>query len=138
MATYQHTLTMPVDPVHVYDYVTEPRNWAQFLPTVQNADTVRGEHERVRIRGVSHGHSYDTEGYLRLDRHRLSMQWGADGEQGYHGSLVVRLIESSELETEISLELRFSQEPAGDTEKEMEQALENIRDHFLRPQRRRS
>ncbi len=138
MATYQRTLTMPVDPVHVFDYVTEPRNWAQFLPTVQSADMVRGEHERVRIRGVSHGHGYDSEGYLKLDRHRLSMQWGTDSEHGYHGSLEVRQIESSELETEIALELRFSEAPAGDTEKEMDQALEDIRDHFLRPQRRRS
>jgi len=137
MATYQRTLTMTVDPAHVFDYVTEPRNWAQFLPTVQSADTVRGEYERVRIKGVSHGHAYDTEGYLKLDRHRLSMQWGTDGEHGYQGSLELRQIDSNDLETEIALELRFSQAPAGDVEKEMEQALVNISDHFLRPQGKR-
>jgi len=137
MDTFQRSLTITVDPSHVFDYVAEPRNWARFLPTVHSADLVRGERERVRMRGVSHGHPYDTEGYLKLDRHRLSMQWGTEGEHGYRGSLEIRKVDSDDLGTEIGLELRFSKAPAGDIEKEMEQTLQNIRDHFLRPHGRR-
>lgn len=127
---------MPVDPSHLLDYVTEPRNWAQFLPTVQSADSVRGEQERVRIRGVSHGHAYDTEGYFKIDRHRRSMQWGTEGEHGYHGSLEIRQTEAADLAAEIALELKFSNAPAGDVDKEMDQTLKNIRDHFLLPKKR--
>jgi len=137
MNTYDRKITMEVDPEHVFDFVSEPRNLPQFLPTVQRAEKLQGD--GVRIQGLSHGHAYDTEGFFRVDRHKRRIEWGAQGDRVYSGWLQIREGDATPMVSEIEMQLQFAQPPPGDGEAilaEMERTLEAIRDHFLRPAHR--
>ena len=136
MKTYDRKLTMEVDPDHVFDFVSEPRNLPQFLPTVKHAEKV--DSDRIRIQGDSHGHPYDAEGTFRVDRHRRSIEWGVEGDHAYSGRMQISEGDASPLVSEIEMELRFERPPAGEEKilDEMGQTLRGIRDHFLRPMHR--
>jgi len=135
MNKFERAMAMEVDPDHVFDFVSDLRNLPQFLPTVHRAEKLDGE--RIRIQGVSHGHPYDGEGHFRLDRHHRKISWGANGDRGYSGWMAVKQGDTTPLVSEITMEIEFAQTPGGaqggeTVLAEMEQALENIRNHFLR------
>ena len=137
MKTYDRKITMEVDPDHVFDFVSEPRNLPQFLPTVEYAEKL--EDDRIRIKGKSHGHAYDSEGFFRVDRHKRYVEWGTEGDRAYSGWLQIREGDATNLASEIEMQLMFAQPPDGDREAilaEMEQTLQAIRDYFLRPAHR--
>ena len=138
MKTFDRKITMEVDPDHVFDFVSEPRNLPQFLPTVEYAEKLEGD--RIRIKGKSHGQAYDTEGFFRVDRHKRYVEWGTEGDQAYSGWLQVREGDATPMLSEVEMQLQFSElPPGGDGEAilaEMERSLEAVRDYFLRPAHR--
>lgn len=72
----------------LFEYVSNPENMPEYLPTVRHAEC-QGE-DRVRMQGESPGGSYDSDGHYRVNDEEMRMDWGSDGDNAYSGWLHVR------------------------------------------------
>jgi hypothetical protein len=70
----------------IFDFVADVRNLPKYLPTTKHAEPQQGE--RVRVQGEAAGHHYDSDGFMRADRHAYRLEWGAD-ERYYSGYLQI-------------------------------------------------
>jgi uncharacterized protein YndB with AHSA1/START domain len=86
MAEYERSRLVLASPEDVFAFVSDPRNLATFLPTV---DTVEPREEgRVEVHGEVGGRNYEDDGWFRVDEARQRIEWGAD-ERTYSGWLTV-------------------------------------------------
>jgi hypothetical protein len=73
--------------------VADPARLADWVPTMRLAqpsgEAERAGTEEVHVEGESHGHPYSLDSLLRIDESERRLRWGAEGEDGYHGSLRV-------------------------------------------------
>jgi uncharacterized protein YndB with AHSA1/START domain len=67
--------------------VADPARLADWVPTMRRARP-SGE-EEVHVEGESHGHRYSLDSALRIDEGDRRLDWGAEGDYGYRGSLRV-------------------------------------------------
>jgi uncharacterized protein YndB with AHSA1/START domain len=88
MSEYQQSETINAEAARVFDFICDIGNLPRYLPTVRNAMPQPGE--RVRVQGEARGRAYDSDGYYRVDRGRLRMEWGSDGENRYRGWMEVK------------------------------------------------
>ena len=65
--------------------VADPARLADWVPTMRLAQP-SGE-EEVHVEGESHGHPYSLDSLLRIDESERRLHWGAEGDDGYRGSL---------------------------------------------------
>jgi hypothetical protein len=73
-------------PDDVFAFVSDVRNMATFLPTVETAQLQ--PEGRVRVRGEVEGHAFEDDGWFRVDEARRRLEWGSD-EHDYSGWLTV-------------------------------------------------
>jgi len=86
MAEYERSRLVLASPEDVFAFVSDPRNLATFLPTV---DTVEPREEgRVEVHGEIRGRTYEDDGWFHVDEDRHRIEWGAD-ERTYSGWLTV-------------------------------------------------
>ena len=86
MAEYERSRLVLASPEDVFAFVSDPRNLATFLPTV---DTVElREEDRVEVHGEIQGRTYEDDGWFHVDEDRHRIEWGAD-ERAYSGWLTV-------------------------------------------------
>jgi uncharacterized protein YndB with AHSA1/START domain len=86
MAEYERSRLVLASPEDVFAFVSDPRNLAAFLPTV---DTVEPQEEgRVEVHGKVRGTTYEDDGWFHVDEARHRIEWGAD-ERTYSGWLTV-------------------------------------------------
>lgn len=71
----------------VWAVVADPARLADWVPTMRLAQP-SGEDE-VHVEGESHGHPYSLDSLLRIDESERRLHWGAEGDDGYRGSLRV-------------------------------------------------
>jgi Polyketide cyclase / dehydrase and lipid transport len=71
----------------VWAVVADPARLADWVPTMRLAQS-SGEDE-VHVEGESHGHPYSLDSLLRIDESGRRLHWGAEGDDGYRGSLRV-------------------------------------------------
>ena len=62
---------------------------ARRLGTDDAAGPAVGRKEEVHVEGESHGHRYSLDSELRIDEGDRRLDWGAEGDYGYRGSLQV-------------------------------------------------
>jgi uncharacterized protein YndB with AHSA1/START domain len=67
--------------------VADPARLADWVPTMRLAQP--SGHDEVHVEGESHGHQYSLDSLLRVDQGERRLQWGAEGDDGYRGSLRV-------------------------------------------------
>ena len=67
--------------------ISDPARLADWVPTMQIAHP-SGKDE-VHLEGESHGHTYSLDSLLRVDKSERRLHWGAEGDDGYRGSLRV-------------------------------------------------
>jgi uncharacterized protein YndB with AHSA1/START domain len=67
--------------------VADPARLADWVPTMRLAQP-SGKQE-VHVEGESHGHRYSLDSLLRVDESDRCLHWGAEGDDGYRGSLRV-------------------------------------------------
>jgi uncharacterized protein YndB with AHSA1/START domain len=67
--------------------VADPARLADWVPTMRLAQSAG--REEVHVEGESHGHPYSLDSMLRIDEGDRRLHWGAEGEDGYRGSLRV-------------------------------------------------
>jgi Polyketide cyclase / dehydrase and lipid transport len=82
----------------VWAVVADPARLADWVPTMRLAQPSgeggragegdAGEKE-VHVEGESHGHPYSLDSLLRIDESERRLHWGAEGDDGYRGSLRV-------------------------------------------------
>lgn len=128
---YEESLTIPAPPDTIFDFVADVRNLPDYLPTTTNAQPQQGE--RVRVQGKAAGHPYDADGFLRADRDRYQLEWGAD-EGYYAGQLQIRPLGNEQ--SDVTVRLTFTGSPPGadhgegpseaDIREGMRNALESI------------
>ncbi len=134
MADYQQTLGMQAPPDAVFDFVADVANMPRYLPTTKSAQA-QGQ-DRVRVQGEAHGHRYDSDGFLRRDRGRHRLEWGAD-EGYYSGWLQVRPAGQG---SEVTVSISLTGTPPGadpgrkpsddDIDEGLRKGLESIRDQL--------
>jgi uncharacterized protein YndB with AHSA1/START domain len=67
--------------------VADPARLADWVPTMRLAQP--SGREEVHVEGESHGHRYSLDSELRIDESDRCLHWGAEGDDGYRGSLRV-------------------------------------------------
>ena len=67
--------------------VADPARLADWVPTMRLAQP-HGQ-EEVHVEGESHGHRYSLDSLLRIDEGDRRLDWGAEGDDRYRGSLRV-------------------------------------------------
>ena len=67
--------------------VADPARLADWVPTMRRAQP--SGKEEVHVEGESHGHRYSLDSELRIDEGDRRLDWGAEGDYGYRGSLRV-------------------------------------------------
>ena len=67
--------------------VADPARLSDWVPTMRRAEP-SGKAE-VHLEGESHGHPYSLSSMLRVDHSARRLEWGASGDEGYHGWLRV-------------------------------------------------
>lgn len=65
--------------------VADPARLADWVPTMRMARP--SGKEEVHVEGESHGHRYSLDSLLRIDEGDRRLHWGAEGHEGYRGSL---------------------------------------------------
>jgi len=71
----------------VWGVVANPARLADWVPTMRMAQPAG--HDEVHLEGESHGHSYSLDSSLRVEEADRHLHWGAEGDDGYRGSLQV-------------------------------------------------
>ena len=105
MNEFEHSLTVQASGEEVFDFVADVRNMPRYLPTTRSAEP-QGR-DRVRMQGEAKGHAYDADGYLRQDRQKLRLEWGAD-ERHYSGWLQVKPQGDA---SQVTVHLTFREQP---------------------------
>lgn len=71
----------------VWAVVADPARLADWVPTMRLAQPAGAE--EVHLEGESHGHPYSLDSLLRIDDGERQLDWGAEDDSGYRGSLRV-------------------------------------------------
>ena len=71
----------------VWAVVADPARLADWVPTMRLAQP--SGREEVHVEGESHGHAYSLDSLLRIDEGDRHLHWGAEGDDGYRGTLWV-------------------------------------------------
>ena len=71
----------------VWAVVADPARLAVWVPTMRRAQP--SGKEEVHVEGESHGHRYSLDSTLRIDEGDRRLDWGAEEDYGYRGSLRV-------------------------------------------------
>ncbi len=128
MAEYEHSARVNAPAEAVFDFVSDIGNLPKYLPTTHHAES-QGL-GRVRVRGEAGGHTYDSDGYFRVDATEHRMEWGSDGENAYAGWLQV---EENGSGSDVTVHLTFAPRPdqaerfeeqTGDRDRTIQEGLE--------------
>jgi uncharacterized protein YndB with AHSA1/START domain len=69
----------------LWGVVADPARLADWVPTMRLARP--SGTDEVHVEGESHGHPYSLDSLLRTDESDRRLDWGAEGDDGYRGSL---------------------------------------------------
>ena len=87
MAEIDGSRTFEVTADAVWALVADPARLADWVPTMRLAQPA-GQDE-IHLEGESHGHPYSLDSLLRIDEDDRRLEWGAEDDDGYRGSLRV-------------------------------------------------
>lgn len=87
MAEFDGSRAFEVTADALWAVVADPARLADWVPTMRLAQP--SGKEEVHVEGESHGHPYSLDSLLRIDESERRLHWGADGDDGYRGSLHV-------------------------------------------------
>lgn len=72
----------------VFDYISDVTHLPEYSPIVTRAES-QPFSNRVQVRGEANGRPFDVGGIWRLDRAAMRVEWTADSNPDYGGSLGV-------------------------------------------------
>ena len=71
----------------VFEYLADVTNLPRYLPQMTSAVPAGGD--KVRVEAQVGGRTESGEAWMRIDGERWRIEWGAEGDSGYAGKLVV-------------------------------------------------
>lgn len=71
----------------VFGYLADVRNLPRYLPQMTSAVPVGGD--KVRVEARVDGRTESGEAWMRIDRERWRVEWGAERPSDYSGKLVI-------------------------------------------------
>ncbi|CAN5552756.1 SRPBCC family protein [soil metagenome] len=127
MATFERTLTIDADANRVFDYVSDIANLPEYMDQMTDAEP--GEGESVKTTAVIDTGNGETrtvhgEAWFRVDDEARKIEWGSEGENDYHGQLMVSSADGSSSEVVMSMHTKRSEED--DVNGGLDQTLKNI------------
>ena len=87
MAEIDGSRTFEMSADALWAVVADPARLADWVPTMRRAQP--SGKEEVHVEGESHGHRYSLDSTLRIDEGDRRLDWGAEEDYGYRGSLRV-------------------------------------------------
>ena len=87
MAGFDGSRAFEITADALWAVVADPARLASWVPTMRLAQPSAGR--EVHVEGESHGHRYSLDTQLRIDESERRLHWGAEGQDGYRGSLHV-------------------------------------------------
>ncbi|WP_434443922.1 SRPBCC family protein [Lentzea sp. E54] len=117
MATYTHTAEADLPADTLFGFLAEPRNLPRYFPQMTTAEPEGGE--QVHVEADVHGHHVEGEAWVRPDARRRTLEWGAEGQDDYHGELQVEEVAAGR--SRITVSLHSVREAQGD---EVQRGLE--------------
>jgi len=87
MAEIDRSRAFEISADTLWAVVADPARLADWVPTMRLAQP--SGQEEVHVEGESHGHRYSLDSLLRIDEGDRRLDWGAEGDDGYRGSLRV-------------------------------------------------
>jgi uncharacterized protein YndB with AHSA1/START domain len=102
MAEIDGSRTFDVTADAVWAVVADPTRLAEWVPTMRLAQPA-GQ-EEVHVEGESHGHRYSLDSLLRVDEGDRRLDWGAEEDDRYRGSLhVAERLSGSEVHLHVTI-----------------------------------
>ena len=87
MADVEESRNFGITSEALWAVVADRTRLAEWVPTMRRAEPAGTE--EVHLEGESHGHPYSLDSLLRIDESDRRLDWGAEGDDGYRGSLRV-------------------------------------------------
>jgi ribosome-associated toxin RatA of RatAB toxin-antitoxin module len=87
MGNYRYAESADLSAERVFDYLADVRNLPHYLPAMTAAEPEGGD--RVHVEAKVHGHTEAGEAWMRVDRERWRIDWGAEGPDEYRGELQI-------------------------------------------------
>jgi len=87
MGDYTSRIDIDRPAAEVFAFIADIRHMPAFLPMVRTA-TPQGD-GRVVVEGATNGRHFRSDGWLRSDAQAMTVEWGSDDENDYHGRLRV-------------------------------------------------
>jgi len=112
----------------VWAVVADPARLTDWVPTMRLAQP--SGKEEVHVEGESHGHRYSLDSLLRIDEGDRRLDWGAEGDDRYYGSLrVAERPSGSEVHLHVAVpddRLGSSPDGAAEIRRGMEEAFDRL------------
>ena len=119
MPDFERSITVPVDPDTVFDYVSDPKHLPEFVATMTSARRNPGQQRsELHVTADVNGRHEEGDTRFRADRWSRSLDWGSHPD--YRGTM--RVERADDTGSRISLLLRI-RDPRGE-HKRIEQALD--------------
>ena len=119
MPDFERSITVPVDPDTVFDYVSDPRHLPEFVATMTDARRNPGQQRsELHVTAEVQGRHEEGDTRFRADRWSRSVDWGSHPD--YRGTM--RVERADEMGSRISLMLRI-RDPRGE-HREIERVMD--------------
>lgn len=87
MGDYQRSQSVDAPAQQLFGYLADVRNLPRYFQSMVSAEPAEGE--AVQVVADVQGTERAGEAWFRVDRDGLRLEWGSEGDSGYHGSLDV-------------------------------------------------
>jgi uncharacterized membrane protein len=88
MADYEADENVRVPAGVLFDYLAESGNLPRYFSHMTSAEPAEGDAVRVTAQ-LEGGREVEGEAWFRVDRENMTLAWGSEGPNRYHGHLTV-------------------------------------------------
>lgn len=132
MPDFERSITVPVDPDTVFDYVSDPKHLPEFVARMTGATRRPGQQRsELHVTAEVDGRHEEGDTRFRADRWSKSLDWGTHPD--YRGT--IRIERTEDAGSQISLLLRI-RDPRGEhrlIERVMDETMVRLAERLIRP-----
>lgn len=116
---------------HAFDYIRDVTLLPSYTPFISHAEAL-GVGDRVRVIGEASGRRFESAGEWRVDRQAMRIEWTADSNLDYGGSLTVtRVGHDSRVDALLSFRVWSQEQLKHHSEREWEKIIQSELDGVL-------
>ena len=87
MLEYERTAKVNAGPEDAFRFLADPKNLPKYVASMSLARPEQGDH--LRVAAEVQGRHEEGDAHFVADSDRRRMEWGAEGQSGYRGSIDV-------------------------------------------------